>query len=96
MSSGGQRARQEKQLSARTLQAFGILLIAGSAIFWGFTGRESTLLVGAGVTLATLGWLQRAITTAQEKLPTYEAPELSNVLPEDVSVKPKPHRKGSS
>lgn len=69
-----QRSVTAQQLSARTLQLFGLLLIAGSAVFWGFTGRESALLVGAGVTLSTLGWLQRAFVAAQQQLPQYDPP----------------------
>lgn len=69
-----------RQLSARTLQVFGLLLILASAVFWAFTQRESALLVGAGITLSTLGWLQRAFTTAQEKLPRYDPPELEQEL----------------
>ena len=67
---------QAKQLSARTLQVFGLALIAGSAVVWYFTGRESALLVGAGITLSTLGWLQRAFMTVQERLPRYDPPDL--------------------
>lgn len=67
------------QLSAKTLQIFGLLLILASAVFWAFTARESTLLVGAGVTLSTLGWLQRAFVNAQENLPRYDPPEIEPV-----------------
>lgn len=65
-----------QQLSARTLQVCGLMLITGSAVFWAITGRESALFVGAGVTLATLGWIQRAFVTVQERLPRYDPPEL--------------------
>lgn len=72
------RRRREpspQQLSARTLQILGVVLIVGTAIFWAFTNRESALLMGAGITLATLGWLQRAFATFQERLPPYDDEE---------------------
>lgn len=80
----GQRSREGgdpvggRQLSARTLQIFGLLLIAGAAVFWGFTQRESALLVGTGVTLSTLGWIQRVINRAEDRLPRYARPELTD------------------
>lgn len=72
------RRRREpspQQLSARTLQILGVVLIVGTAIFWAFTNRESALLMGAGITLATLGWLQRAFVTFQSRVPTYDDEE---------------------
>jgi len=68
------RHQRPQQLSARTLQIFGCLLIAASAIFWAFTNRQSALLLGAGVSLATLGWLQRTFGTLQSQLPEYDPP----------------------
>jgi hypothetical protein len=40
------------------LQVFGLLIIAVFVVVKVTTGQESPLLVGAGVTLATLGGLQ--------------------------------------
>lgn len=37
------------------LQATGILIIIGGGIFWGVTGHESPLIIGAGISLAGLG-----------------------------------------
>lgn len=73
------RSESAKQLSARTLQLFGLLLIASSAVFWALTNRESALMVGAGITLSTLGWLQRTFLTVQDRLPQYEPPEIPEV-----------------
>lgn len=44
-------------LSPKTLQIFGLAMIAVFSTYWGLTGHESPVLVGAGVTLATLGGL---------------------------------------
>jgi hypothetical protein len=53
---------------------FGLLLILASAVFWAFTQRESALMVGAGITLSTLGYLQRTFEKAQDRLPRYDQP----------------------
>lgn len=45
-------------LSARILQCLGIVLLVGSAIFWAITGHESSLFVGASMSLITLGSYQ--------------------------------------
>lgn len=64
------------QLSARTLQVFGLGLIVAALVFWFFTQRESALFVGAGITLSTLGWLQRKVDRIEERLPDYARPPL--------------------
>lgn len=94
--SRGKRISPESiQFSARTLQAFGLLLILGSAVFWAFTGRESALFVGAGITLSTLGWLQRTISAAEERLPRYDPPpELEEASKSDTR-EPKSKRERS-
>lgn len=37
------------------LQITGILIIIGGGFFWGITGHESPLIIGAGISLAGLG-----------------------------------------
>lgn len=50
------------------LQVFGLLLIAAFSIHWWLTGQESALLVGVGVTLATLGGLNGANQRLKRRL----------------------------
>lgn len=45
-------------LSARILQCLGIVLLIGSAVFWAITGQQSSLFVGAAMSLITLGSYQ--------------------------------------
>lgn len=42
-------------LPPRLLQGIGVLLLLGAAIFWGVTGEQSALLVGAALSLIGLG-----------------------------------------
>lgn len=49
------------------LQVLGIGLLVGFSIFWVFTGRESALLVGAGLTLAAVGSAGGAIVTVRQE-----------------------------
>lgn len=42
-------------LPPRLLQGVGVLLLIGSALFWGVTGHQSALLVGAALSLIGLG-----------------------------------------
>jgi hypothetical protein len=37
------------------LQITGVLIIIGGGFFWGLTGHESPLIIGAGISLAGLG-----------------------------------------
>jgi hypothetical protein len=47
--------RTEGYLQPRVLQAVGVLLLLGSAVFWGVTGHQSALLIGAALSLIGLG-----------------------------------------
>lgn len=56
---------EERYLSPRLLQIVGVTLLLGSAVFWGVTGRESVLLMGAAMSLIGLGayrGVQQALT----------------------------------
>lgn len=94
---GRVRRRRTDQLAARTLQIAGLLLIFGSAIFWAFTNRQSALLLGAGVTLATLAWLQRAWNEFQARAPDYLPPpeRRASDSREDEDLDDEPHPPGS-
>lgn len=50
--------KQTSYLSARILQVLGALLLIGSAVFWGLTGHQSSLFVGAAMSLIGLGSYQ--------------------------------------
>lgn len=45
----------DRYLSPIVLQLIGVALLVGSAIFWGLSGRESVLLMGAAMSLIGLG-----------------------------------------
>lgn len=47
--------QQPQYLSPRVLQVSGLLLLAASAGFWMWTGRESLLLMSCAMTLITGG-----------------------------------------
>lgn len=52
-----------------------MLLIVGFSIHWWTTGRESSVLIGVGVTLMLTGSIQSAYERAQRKLYKGNAPE---------------------
>lgn len=59
---GGERRRQAHDydssrdyLPPRTLQAVGVALLVAAFVFWAVAGRESTLFVGAALSLISLG-----------------------------------------
>jgi hypothetical protein len=54
----------DRYLSPLTLQVVGVLLLIGSAVFWGITGRESVLMMSSAMSLIGLG----AYKGAQEAL----------------------------
>lgn len=47
--------RDDRYLPPRVLQIVGLVLLLAFAFFWGATGRESVLLVGAAGSLILLG-----------------------------------------
>jgi hypothetical protein len=47
--------KDARYLSPRILQVLGILLLVGSAVFWGVTGRESVLFMSSAMSLIGLG-----------------------------------------
>lgn len=48
----------QSYLSARVLQVLGVLLLVGSTVFWALTGHQSSLFVGAAMSLIGLGSYQ--------------------------------------
>jgi hypothetical protein len=54
-----------RYLSARLLQSVGVLLLLGSAIYWGVTGNQSSLFVGAAMSLIGIGAYQGVRVTVQ-------------------------------
>lgn len=48
----------QSYLSARLLQVLGCLLLIGSVVFWALTGHQSSLFVGAAMSLIGLGSYQ--------------------------------------
>lgn len=46
---------KQQYLSPRILQVVGLLLLIGSAVFWGLTGRESVLLMSSAMSLIGIG-----------------------------------------
>lgn len=53
----------------------GLLLVIGAAVFWAVTGRQSTLIVGAGMTLAIGGGLRNMLAGLVDQIPGYERHE---------------------
>lgn len=67
------KSDSSRRLAPAVLQATGVVLFVAFCIFWGLTGRESGLLVGASLTLATFGVygdvarrLKDAVTKSEE------------------------------
>lgn len=54
------RQPADRLISARTLQTVGLILLVAAFVFWGLTGRESALMVGAALSLIGLGAYTRA------------------------------------
>lgn len=50
----------------------GLVIVAAAMIFWFVTGRESSLFVGAGLTLSIGGGLRNMVAGIAEKFPDYE------------------------
>lgn len=48
-------SKDNSYLPPRILQLLGIVLLIGSAVFWGATGRESVLLMSSAMSLIGLG-----------------------------------------
>lgn len=70
----------ERYLSPLLLQIIGVMLLLGSAVFWGVTGRESVLLMGAAMSLIGLG-AYRGVQQALLRDPPPPAP--GSTPPED-------------
>ena len=52
----------------------GLLIVTAACVFWALTGRESTLIVGAGMALATGSGLANRAATMLGLLPNYAPP----------------------
>lgn len=77
----------------RTLAIIGIVLglalVLFAAVFWAVTGRESSLLVGAGLTLSIGGGLRNLVAGIAGQIPAYES---ASDATEDVPLS-KPDRR---
>lgn len=58
--------KKDRYLAPMILQIVGLILLLAFAVFWGITGRESVLLVGAAGSLILLGGYERAATPIHE------------------------------
>jgi hypothetical protein len=52
----------------------GMLIVIGGVVFWTLTGRESSLIIGAGVTLTIGGGLRNVLVGLIDQLPIYLPP----------------------
>ncbi len=52
----------------------GLLIVIAAAVFWALTGRESTLIVGAGMALATGSGLVNRAAQILGLIPDYQPP----------------------
>lgn len=69
MTSGDTRRQgSPRLLSPLVLQVTGLVLLVGTALFWGATGRESALFVGAALTLIGVGSYERTVARLLERL----------------------------
>lgn len=83
---------QERYLSPMLLQVIGVCLLVGSAVFWGVTGRESVLLMGAAMSLIGLG-AYRGVTqalTSSTRAPTPPPVAAAPPLPPAPAAPPAP------
>jgi len=48
----------QRYLAPKLLQAAGLLLLFACAVYWGLTGNQSSLFVGAALSLMGLGSVQ--------------------------------------
>lgn len=68
------RSRERRDglyLAPRLLQALGILILVGSVVFWGLTGRESVLIVSSAMTLigaGAIGSFQQNLSRSRDEL----------------------------
>lgn len=71
----------------------GLAIVLFAVVFWAVTRRESSLLVGAGLTLSIGGGLRNYLAGIAERVPDYEAPRESPDPP-DPPVPPARERRG--
>lgn len=67
----------------------GMLLVLSAAVFWALTGRQSSLIVGAGLTLAIGGGLRNTLYSIANQLPDYDRERA-----EDREQLPPPRKRG--
>lgn len=66
------KTEQDRYLTPRLLQVCGILLLFASAVFWGFTGRESALLMASAMTLIGAGSYSGVVVSLKRRTETEE------------------------
>jgi hypothetical protein len=64
----------------------GLLIVVLSAVFWLLTGRQSALVMGAGMTLAIGGGLRNLAASYMSQFPVYAPPR----PPELLEPEPRP------
>jgi len=64
MAAKGHR-RHALYLPPALVQVIGLLIVIGSAVFWAITGKQSALLIGAGMTMVSVGAV-RGVRVAME------------------------------
>lgn len=77
------------RLLALVTIVLGMTIVVVGFVVWYFTNRESSLLIGAGLVMATGGGLRAAAETLLERLPQYQPP------PELPVPRPLPTNEGS-
>lgn len=60
-------------LAPKVLQLAGLILLVGAAVFWGVTGRESVLIMGAAMSLIGLG-AYRGVADVFKQLDEHNSP----------------------
>lgn len=66
----------------------GMVLVLAAAVFWFLTGKQSAVIMGAGVSMAIGGGLRNLLASLVSQIPEYIPPPTE--IPE-ISEEPKPH-----
>jgi hypothetical protein len=72
----------------------GLLIVIGGAVFWAVTGRQSSLIMGAGMVLAIGGGLRNLAASYMAQFPTFEPPRPPEVQPPVMPLPPPPEHTG--
>lgn len=72
------------------LQGLGVLLLIGSAVFWGISGRESVLLMSSAMSLIGLGAYAGAQNALRSSSDSPTPPPIAAAFPNDHPHLPSP------